>query len=144
MAEYINQNIYDKNIYYNKIYHHKDINNYHNKIENYIYNKCNYDDDEHVIARQVASREAAVDREAALELIEPEVAALEAAESEVVILPNEENECAVCFDAPKIMLIVPCGHKCMCNGCATQLKNGGHSCPICRGPINSILKVIDC
>ena len=64
--------------------------------------------------------------------------------------------CAICMDAPCTMLIAPCGHKCLCVGCKEQLQAQGRSsrsskhheavsppCPICRGPIQQIIKVIE-
>jgi hypothetical protein len=54
----------------------------------------------------------------------------------------EEMQCVVCFDAPKDHLIVPCGHQCVCAGCAEQLTNTRTpTCPVCRGPIRETVKV---
>ena len=54
-------------------------------------------------------------------------------------VPNpgaEETMCVVCFDAPKDHLIVPCGHQCVCAGCAELLtKTRTPTCPVCREPI---------
>jgi predicted amidophosphoribosyltransferase len=50
--------------------------------------------------------------------------------------------CVVCFDAPKDHLIVPCGHQCVCAGCAEQLINTRTpTCPVCREPIQQTVKV---
>jgi hypothetical protein len=50
--------------------------------------------------------------------------------------------CVVCFDAPKDHLIVPCGHQCVCAGCAEQLTNTRTpTCPVCREPIQRTVKV---
>ena len=46
-----------------------------------------------------------------------------------------ETECLVCFDADKAVVLVPCGHYCLCAPCAQKL-NG--SCPMCRAPIQQI------
>jgi hypothetical protein len=55
---------------------------------------------------------------------------------------DEENMCVVCFDAPKEYAIVPCGHQCVCAGCAEQLtKTRTPMCPVCRGPIRETMKV---
>jgi hypothetical protein len=54
----------------------------------------------------------------------------------------EETMCVVCFDAPKDHLIVPCGHQCVCAGCAEQLTNTRTpTCPVCREPIQRTVKV---
>ena len=54
----------------------------------------------------------------------------------------EETMCVVCFDAPKDHLIVPCGHMCVCAGCAEQLTNTRTpTCPVCRAAIRETVKV---
>jgi hypothetical protein len=54
----------------------------------------------------------------------------------------EETQCVVCLDAPKDHLIVPCGHQCVCAGCAEQLtKTRTPTCPVCREPIRETVKV---
>ena len=54
----------------------------------------------------------------------------------------EETQCVVCFDAPKDHAIVPCGHICVCAGCAEQLtKTRTPTCPVCREPILQTMKV---
>jgi hypothetical protein len=55
---------------------------------------------------------------------------------------TEETMCVVCFDAPKDHLIVPCGHQCVCAGCAELLtKTRTPTCPVCREPIQQTVKV---
>ena len=55
---------------------------------------------------------------------------------------TEEAQCVVCFDAPKDHIIVPCGHQCVCAGCAEQLtKTRTPTCPVCREPIRETVKV---
>jgi Tfp pilus assembly protein FimV len=55
---------------------------------------------------------------------------------------TEETMCVVCFDAAKDHLIVPCGHQCVCAGCAEQLtKTRTPTCPVCREPIQQTVKV---
>ena len=38
------------------------------------------------------------------------------------------NECCICFDAPKNIVFIPCGHFYCCSGCSNHIDN----CPICR------------
>jgi hypothetical protein len=53
--------------------------------------------------------------------------------------PNaEETMCVVCLDAPKLYAKVPCMHMCACEACAQLL---GNRCPVCRGPIESTVRV---
>ncbi|DBA91145.1 TPA: E3 Ubiquitin ligase [Trebouxia sp. C0004] len=37
--------------------------------------------------------------------------------------------CSICMDRPSIMVLVPCGHLCICQECSHHAR---HSCPICR------------
>ena len=51
---------------------------------------------------------------------------------------GEDNKvCVVCMDAPLQMVLVPCGHMCVCEECAQQISQ----CPICRKPTQSTMKV---
>lgn len=40
--------------------------------------------------------------------------------------------CIICEDNEKSVVLVPCGHLCMCKQCADQLQNYNQYCPICR------------
>ena len=53
-----------------------------------------------------------------------------------------EVRCSICISNTKSHIIVPCGHKSICGDCAPQTLNGG-TCPICRTPIESIIKVFE-
>ena len=44
---------------------------------------------------------------------------------------NARNECVVCLDAPKTIVLIPCGHKCLCEACAEWIEVGD-PCPVCR------------
>lgn len=64
--------------------------------------------------------------------------------------PTEGSECVVCLTEEKCMVVVPCGHKCMCEECSKQLQKGskliwnfGDSCPVCRGKIQSFIKIYE-
>lgn len=52
---------------------------------------------------------------------------------------EENNHCIVCMDKEINVVLVPCGHMIMCDGCANKLTN--KSCPTCRKPITQIVKV---
>jgi hypothetical protein len=47
----------------------------------------------------------------------------------------EEELCVMCLDARKDHIILPCGHQCVCKGCAGQLtRTKTPTCPLCRRP----------
>jgi len=50
---------------------------------------------------------------------------------------TEEEQCVVCLDNKKVVLIYPCGHLCVCVRCSTKLKD----CPVCRHKVNDVVKV---
>ena len=72
-----------------------------------------------------------------------------------VELEDESMLCVVCLDAPKTHLLLPCGHKCVCSGCAPDFavsavasadetgwrRVGSAQCPICRHEVRSVAKV---
>jgi len=46
--------------------------------------------------------------------------------------------CVVCLDAPRTHVLVPCGHRCVCEDCCNRvivLPDGGRECPMCREPV---------
>lgn len=51
------------------------------------------------------------------------------------IEPNsDEQRCVVCVTNPKEVIVLPCGHVCLCEDCALQIKT---TCPVCRGDIKT-------
>ena len=68
--------------------------------------------------------------------------------SEENILENrEENEnshkCIVCLSYPSKIIIVPCGHKCICVRCYNEFKRNNYRiCPVCRRQITYYLENI--
>jgi hypothetical protein len=54
--------------------------------------------------------------------------------------PTVSNDCVVCLDEPKTRAFVPCGHQCVCDGCATKLQQ----CPICKANATSTVKIYSC
>merc|ERR1712096_402127 len=61
----------------------------------------------------------------------------------------EGNECVICMDEPPSHVLIPCGHKCLCDECAAsgdfeKMKAAGIvQCPICRAPIRWVMKATD-
>lgn len=57
------------------------------------------------------------------------------------------HPCAVCLQAPSTQAFAPCGHRCLCDGCAKSSTGGrdGRSkfqrCPLCRDPSTNIFRV---
>lgn len=50
------------------------------------------------------------------------------------------KECVVCSENEKRVAMVPCGHVCVCIGCAKQLPKP-YMCPLCRAAVASALVV---
>ena len=52
------------------------------------------------------------------------------------------NECCMCLEKTKNIVLVPCNHLCVCESCAEDLmKNPKASCPLCRATVEKIIKV---
>ncbi len=58
-------------------------------------------------------------------------------------LEEEARECVICMVGAKTHTLVPCGHKCLCEGCSQDLMTNRDPCPICRGPPDSCIRVFD-
>lgn len=62
-------------------------------------------------------------------------------------LQEEEDEgvvstcccCCICLKEPRDIVILPCGHICMCHKCFAGLTKAG--CPYCRGPMMAVFPV---
>ena len=54
-----------------------------------------------------------------------------------------DSDCIVCRDRERTHAIMPCGHRCVCEGCARELYNRGQGCPQCRGSMDSFLRIYD-
>lgn len=54
---------------------------------------------------------------------------------------TNNNTCVVCHDETAVMAIVPCGHICLCTACSETCINDSNPCPLCRGDIQSVLRV---
>lgn len=65
------------------------------------------------------------------------------------ILPGggfwDEKCCCVCMDAPRDYAFTPCGHRCVCRGCAETTLHAGHAalCPVCRRKVLGTLRIYD-
>ena len=54
---------------------------------------------------------------------------------------SSTNLCVVCQDKSSRVAIVPCGHMCLCTSCSATYFTRQTSCPICRMPAQSTLKI---
>lgn len=66
-----------------------------------------------------------------------------AATSASVPLPVHA-ECVVCMDAKRDIVLIPCGHNCVCNTCGQILlasRGDGAQCPICRKKIEGVYRL---
>jgi hypothetical protein len=53
-----------------------------------------------------------------------------------------QSECCVCLDEAKSHAFVPCGHLCVCAGCAESIMSSlKKECPSCRGPAAQVVKI---
>ena len=54
---------------------------------------------------------------------------------------EEAGECVVCMDAVNTHIFYPCGHKCVCAGCADMIMESNAVCPACRGEAREAIRV---
>ncbi|KAI6204868.1 hypothetical protein M3Y94_00727000 [Aphelenchoides besseyi] len=73
--------------------------------------------------------------------------ALQSTSSQTTVTLAEERsrtpltiECVVCSGRAD-NLILPCRHLCLCSECVDQLQQHSRKCPVCRGDIESILRI---
>ena len=54
---------------------------------------------------------------------------------------REHRLCAVCLRAERSTLLLPCRHRCLCEGCAASVRQTSGRCPLCRETIESSMRV---
>ena len=52
---------------------------------------------------------------------------------------RDKNKCIICLDREKVFACIPCGHLVLCDMCSSM--RGLNSCPLCRVPISSLIKI---
>jgi len=58
--------------------------------------------------------------------------------------PDANLKCVVCLECSAATVLVPCGHRALCNQCALSLNGPLHSkCPICRSSVERFVRVFD-
>lgn len=54
---------------------------------------------------------------------------------------NDNVNCVICITDPKTVALLPCRHLCLCQNCATILRQQSNKCPMCRSIVDSIIQV---
>ena len=54
---------------------------------------------------------------------------------------TEGQECIICLDAKKTVVMIPCKHKCLCSSCSKT--NDIKECPICRVEVLHALDLLE-
>jgi len=70
-------------------------------------------------------------------LEEPDVAADTAEAS------PEDDTCIVCLTGPMDAVLLECGHGGVCEDCAMQLWQNTRPCPLCRGRISRVMRIVE-
>ena len=52
-----------------------------------------------------------------------------------------DETCVVCMVSPATNALLPCGHQCLCPDHAEMIRARGDTCPICRTPVTSHVKI---
>ena len=70
----------------------------------------------------------------------PDVAAVHAKLQEAFMEVSVKScsECVVCLEGEAVVAILPCGHRCVCEGCATLQMT---QCPMCRQPVQDMKRI---
>lgn len=56
----------------------------------------------------------------------------------------KEQQCAICMSEKAEFLVIPCGHKCGCEGCLSQIYGqSDKKCPVCRKIMTGFVKVFN-
>ena len=53
---------------------------------------------------------------------------------------NSEDLCIICC-VQRSCIVFGCGHLCYCSNCYNEIKDKNNNCPLCRNPIQNILKI---
>ncbi|KAH3765853.1 von willebrand factor type A domain protein [Pelomyxa schiedti] len=95
-----------------------------------------------------------VDASRSIDEVNAEVVACLTARLEPVPIPptipanttsqRAQPKCSVCMMEAADFLVVPCGHQCGCEMCLNAIKYSSNECPICRRPIDTIVRVFAC
>jgi len=53
------------------------------------------------------------------------------------LVKASKTECVVCLSAESVMALMPCGHRCACEGCGPVLQ----TCPMCRADVQEAKRI---
>lgn len=53
---------------------------------------------------------------------------------------HQPGKCVVCAEGDADMVFFRCGHQCTCFGCASRCKSETRVCPVCRAPIEEMVR----
>lgn len=56
-------------------------------------------------------------------------------------LDDGDSLCVICLSDERTTAVLPCRHMCLCADCAQSLRTQSNKCPICRGPVQSLLHI---
>ena len=73
--------------------------------------------------------------------VQAELAAAAAEVSAQLRLEREARQCAVCLLKERETVLLPCRHSVMCSTCTQHVQHSSGRCPLCRGAIESSLRV---
>ena len=54
---------------------------------------------------------------------------------------RDESTCVICFGATVTHCFIPCGHLCVCEGCADSVMKRAPKCPICSADVMMTTKI---
>ena len=55
----------------------------------------------------------------------------------------EGRICVICADREADAVLYRCGHRCACLRCAHYLRHDRQPCPVCRAPIDDVLRIFE-
>ena len=61
------------------------------------------------------------------------------ARDDVQVGAPDESLCVVCMEGPRSHLLVPCGHLCLCQRCASH--RAWEACPLCREVAQQVIRL---
>jgi protein neuralized len=75
------------------------------------------------------------------DLAAPSVSSVQEAPAETSA-DDDSGLCTICLERMADSAVIPCGHMCGCNECLEEVRKSARpECPMCRGPVSSILKI---
>ena len=57
------------------------------------------------------------------------------ATSAAILSRGDEDECVVCMDRPRTIVLYPCEHGVLCDACCCDIRSSTNECPMCRAHI---------